>query len=142
MNTITDRFIEVYNILKKSKKIRSQRDFCQKIGVSAGVFTEILKKRQEVGIKPVLGLINTYDIDANWLLRGDDNEAGSVNVNNSVQEPNPKYNKMNCKDCQYYNDMKRYYEDALRYRKDIDKLTKELSDLRNSDQDFSKHQAG
>ena len=43
LNEITLRFIEVYEHLQKTKKVKNVSDFAEKIGISNSMMTEISK---------------------------------------------------------------------------------------------------
>ncbi|MAG87261.1 S24 family peptidase [Zunongwangia profunda] len=71
LNEITLRFIEVYEHLQKTKKVKNVSDFAEKIGISNSMMTEISKFRSNVGIKAIQNTVNTFSfIDSEWLLTG------------------------------------------------------------------------
>ncbi|OXA83703.1 hypothetical protein B0A56_00865, partial [Flavobacterium columnare NBRC 100251 = ATCC 23463] len=71
MNDLTVRFLDVYEYLKKEKKVYTPKGFANEIEVSPSLITEICKKRTNAGITPIQNtLIRFEEIDANWLLTG------------------------------------------------------------------------
>mgnify|MGYP001106877217 FL=1 len=67
---ISERFLEVFDYLKNSKQVGSQKEFAKKIGISPSMFTEISNGRSGVGLSAIQNIVLNYDIDANWLLTG------------------------------------------------------------------------
>ncbi|MBP1222843.1 hypothetical protein [Flavobacterium sp. 1355] len=71
MNSVTIRFLETYEHLKKTKIVKNPTAFAEKLNVSTSLITEICKKRTNAGITPIQNLVQQFnDIDANWLLTG------------------------------------------------------------------------
>ncbi len=70
MDKITTRFIEAYNHLLSEKKIKDQKDFASKIGVSTSMITEIIKGRSNVGLSAIQNTVIRFDINSQWLFKG------------------------------------------------------------------------
>ncbi|MGR3791326.1 hypothetical protein ACUXZJ_10695 [Flavobacterium sp. TN-1] len=87
MNDITIRFLDVYDYLKKEKKVYTPKGFANEIEVSPSLITEICKKRTNAGITPIQNtLIRFEEIDANWLLTG---KGEMLKITNEVKVAQP-----------------------------------------------------
>ncbi len=72
VNDVTKRFLDTYDYLKDKGIIKSKRDFVQKIGVSPSIFTEISKKRTNVGIKVIQKTLQSFpQLNPDWLITGE-----------------------------------------------------------------------
>ena len=67
---ITTRFIQVFEELKKSGRVRSARQFALSIDTYAQSFNEILKGRREATLGMIKKLTEVYQINSNFLLTG------------------------------------------------------------------------
>lgn len=71
MKYITIRFLEVYEYLKKEKKVTSASDFAEKIGISASLMSEMNKGRSNVGLETLQKTVNLFpEINTIWLIKG------------------------------------------------------------------------
>jgi transcriptional regulator with XRE-family HTH domain len=71
LDDITDRFIETYESLKKTNRVKSLSDFAEKLNISSSLITEIWKRRSNVGIKAIQNLSASFPhININWLVTG------------------------------------------------------------------------
>lgn len=70
MDEITKRFIAIYNHLLSEQKIRDQKDFATKIGISTSMMTEIIKGRSNIGLTAIQNTVLKFDINSQWLFRG------------------------------------------------------------------------
>lgn len=70
-DSITDRFLIIYNHLLNTKKVDNLSDFAKKVGISASMMTEISKKRSKVGIKAIQNTVNRFpEINPDWVITG------------------------------------------------------------------------
>lgn len=67
---ITTRFIQVFEELKQSGRVRSARQFALSIGTYAQSFNEILKGRREATLTMIQKVTEVYNINSNFLLTG------------------------------------------------------------------------
>lgn len=89
MNDITQRFIEVYEYLLRIKKIKSNSDFCEIIGMSTSMMTEITKGRSNVGVKYIQNTVlkfPTLSLDYIILGEGKMNEFKIDELNYDAKE--------------------------------------------------------
>ena len=92
MNSVTIRFLETYEHLKKIKIVKNPTKFAEKINVSPSLITEICKKRTNAGITPIQNLVQQFnDIDANWLLTG---RGSMFKIENTGSETNINYKEL------------------------------------------------
>jgi hypothetical protein len=92
MNSVTIRFLETYEYLKKIKIVKNPTTFAEKINVSTSLITEICKKRTNAGITPIQNLVQQFnDIDANWLLTG---RGSMLKGQNPGSESNLNYKEL------------------------------------------------
>ncbi|MCD9576973.1 hypothetical protein [Flavobacterium soyae] len=72
MNDVTQRFLIIYEYLKKTGIISNPTKFAQELNISSSLMTEIYKARTNAGMIPIHNLLIKYKvIDANWLLTGE-----------------------------------------------------------------------
>lgn len=136
-NVVTKRFLSTYELLKKTGKVKNQRDFCSKIEMPTSTFTEIRKGRSGVGLKNLLKLVNVFDVDCNLFF----NKNHDFNQNDTLINKSKTNYSMDCKNCQYYQDMMRYRDDASWYKTEIEVLRKEISNLRQQVNPENKHRS-
>ena len=80
---INQRFIIASeNVLQNQGGLNKGR-LAKKLGLSASTFSEILKKRMNVGVDTIAKLCELFDIRAEWMILG----KGSMNVHK--EEPGP-----------------------------------------------------
>jgi len=70
-NDVSRRFMEAYELLRKSGKTNDKKDFAQRIGISASLITEVSKGRSNVGMRAVQNLVEQFGVSAGWLLTGE-----------------------------------------------------------------------
>lgn len=68
--TINQRFIDVINYLLDSKIESNKYSIAQKLGLKTSMFSEILKKRVNVGIDHIIRLNENWNISYDWILDG------------------------------------------------------------------------
>lgn len=74
ISNVTKRFIEAYNKLIAEKKVSGAKDFANSIGISTSMMTEISKGRSNVGVTALQNIVNSFNVDAYWLLTGVEND--------------------------------------------------------------------
>lgn len=93
LKDISQRFIQVYEYLKKTKKVSNQSTFSADIGISNSMLTEIFKYRTNVGMKVIQNTVNKFPfIDSEWLLTGKGSLTQYKNPDLiKVSEPDEEY---------------------------------------------------
>lgn len=71
-NEISNRFIEAYEALLRLNIVSDKRDFATQLGISASMITEISKGRSSVGVTAIQNIVSKFNINADWLLTGND----------------------------------------------------------------------
>tara|TARA_B110000211_G_scaffold234292_1_gene303361 strand:- start:535 stop:1329 length:795 start_codon:yes stop_codon:yes gene_type:complete len=62
-NSVTKRFIKVYEQLKKDEKFRSASAFAKSIDYTPQAFNEVLKERRDIPVDSLYKFFNLYNID-------------------------------------------------------------------------------
>ncbi len=127
MNDITNRFINVYNLLLDTKKVNSASAFAKKIGVSSSLMTEILKGRSNVGLSLIQNTVLEYGVNLNYIILG----IGSLFDENMYisKEPSLSNENIDCNECKLKNQIiesKNQTIEALQAANDAQKRQIEL----------------
>lgn len=69
-NDLTNRLLDLFSHLKKTGKIKNQKDFCGKIGISQSFFTEIKKGRSGITLDKLQNVTEEFSEFKGWLLAG------------------------------------------------------------------------
>jgi len=92
MNTsdITNRFIEFYEYCINNKLVRSTAQFAKNIGMTRGGLAEILKGKNDVGLKTVMNTLQHYKtLNRYWLVFGEQEMLKTTPIEqNSLKEKN------------------------------------------------------
>ena len=67
---VNQRFISAINYLLDSNTESNKYTIAQKLGLKTSMFSEILKKRVNVGIEHIIRLKKNWDISYDWILDG------------------------------------------------------------------------
>ena len=78
--TINQRFVDVINYLLDSKIESNKYSIAQKLGLKTSMFSEILKKRVNVGIEHIIRLKENWNISYDWILDGSGEMIKSENT--------------------------------------------------------------
>ena len=68
---IAKRINEVFEKLLSVGRIRNLSDFAENLGINRGTLTNYMQNKREPGIRLLITLKNTFDINSNWLLSGE-----------------------------------------------------------------------
>lgn len=84
MNSVTQRFLECYQHLRRSNRIRSGRQFAASLEYLPQGFSEIVHGRREVTVDLLLKAVERFQFSPNYLLLGEEpmflNESGPFAV--------------------------------------------------------------
>lgn len=101
---LVDRLLALYDYLRKIGSVRSQSDFCDKIGIGTSMFTEIKKGRSGITREKLQNITGEFLGYKDWLFTGSGNMPKADDTfiegdNNSVMNINAggdvKGNKVN-----------------------------------------------
>ncbi|MEE9437517.1 MAG: S24 family peptidase [Saprospiraceae bacterium] len=69
-NLVTERFIECHNKLREDKKVVSSRQFALSIDTAPQRLNQVLKGKRDATVKNVMALVETYNVNSEYLLAG------------------------------------------------------------------------
>jgi len=73
IQTLSQRFVQVYYTLYSLRLVQSKREFCLAIGMQPQNFHPIETERLTVSLPIVCNTINAYGVSPDWLFLGEGN---------------------------------------------------------------------